>query len=86
MRIQFEGHKGTLDLETNEVTFYQMEFSSILEAAKMLKDVPVGPIYDAWYYRGRRGFMSEEDGSIYLKGKRIPDEEFAIELIKAGYK
>ena len=86
MKIQFEGHKGTLDIETNEVTFYQMVFPSILDAAKMLKGVPVGPMYDAWYYRGHKGFISEDDGSVYLKDRWFPDEDFAIELIKAGYK
>lgn len=86
MSIQFEGHKGTLDIETNEVTFYDMVFTSILDAAKFLKGIPVGPEYTAWYYRRHRGLLNEDDGSVYLKDRWLPDEEFAMELINTGYK
>ena len=86
MSIQFEGHKGTLDIETNNVIFYDMVFTSILYAAKFLKGIPVGPEYRAWYYRSHKGLLNEDDGSVYVKDRWLPDEEFAMELINAGYK
>lgn len=86
MRIHFENHKGELDLETNEVIFYDLTFNGIIEATKFLKDIPPKITYVPWYYRGKKGLLDEEDGSVYLKDRWFPDEEFAIEIIKTGYK
>lgn len=83
MSIQFEGHKGTLDIYTNEVIFYGMTFSDILEATKYLKKLPVGNDYVPWYYRGHKGFMDQEDGSIFLYDRWLPDADFAENFIKA---
>ena len=86
MRIGFEGHSGRLEPETNEVTFYDMVFTTIVDAAKFLKEIPVGPVYRPWYFSGHRGLLNEEDGSVYLKDRWLPNEDFAIEIIKTGYK
>ena len=32
MNIYYKGHKGTLDIATNEVYFYDKKFKNILEA------------------------------------------------------
>lgn len=86
MNIQFEGHKGKLNIENMNVNFYGMVFTTIIEAVNMLKSIPSGPFYRPWYYRGHRGFLSEDDGSVYLKDRWLTDEEFAKEFIKIGYK
>ncbi len=86
MKIEFEKHKGELDLETNEVIFYDLTFSGILKAIEFLKGVPPRDTYAPWYYRGHKGLIDEADGSVYLKDRWFPDEEFAKEIIKTGYK
>lgn len=83
MKIQFEGHKGTLNIYTNQVTFYGMTFFSIIDAAEYLKKLPFGNNYVAWYYRGHKGFMDQEDGSIFIDDRWLPDAEFAENFIKA---
>ena len=82
MKIQFEGHKGTVDIHTNEVTFYGMVFSDILAAIKLLKYLPLGNDYQPWYYRGKKGFMDPVDGSIFLEDQWLPDADFAENFIR----
>ena len=82
MKIQFEGHKGIVDIHTNEVTFYGMVFSGILVAVKYLKSLPVGPEYQPWFYKGKKGFMDPADGSIFLEDNWLPDADFAENFIK----
>ena len=82
MKIQFEGHPGTLDMETNRVTFYNLTFSSIIEAAKFLKPIRVGPDYRGWFYRLHKGLLNPEDGWVYVDERWLPDENFAEEYIR----
>lgn len=82
MRIQFEKHKGKVDIETNEVTFYGVVFSDILEASKHMKKLPLGPEYEAWYYRGHKGFIDPSDGTVFIDDHWMPDADFAKNLIR----
>lgn len=86
MKIQFEGHKGTVDIDTNEVTFYGMVFSDILSAIKILKHLSPGNDYHIWYYRGHKGFMKPSDGSIFLEDRWLPDADFAEKFIRTKCK
>lgn len=82
MRIQFEEHKGTLDIHTQQVTFYGMVFSDILASIKILKHLPPGNNYEPWCYKGHKGFLDPEDGSIFMEEQWLPDVEFAKNFIR----
>lgn len=82
MKIQFEGHPGTMDMDTNKVTFYNVQFDSIIDAAKFLKLVKVGPAYQGWCYRLHWGLLNPEDGWVYVDERWLPDENFAEEYIR----
>jgi hypothetical protein len=82
MKIQFEGHQGTLEIETNKVTFYNLTFNSIVDAAKFLRPIKVGPNYQGWFYRMHIGLLNPEDGRVYVDERWLPDENFAEEYIR----
>ena len=83
MNIGFEGHKGTLDICNNEVSFYGVTFSNILQAIRCLKNLPAGNDYVPWCYKGNIGFMDQEDGSIFIYDRWLPNALFAENFLKA---
>ena len=80
--IEFDKHKGKLNMETNEVNFYGMEFTSILTAIKYLKNVEAGPEYVLWTYRRFKGLKNPYDGWVYVDDRWLCDENFAKDYIK----
>ena len=84
MKIEFEKHVGELDPETDKVIFYGLNFNGVLKAILFLKQLPPKLTYVPWCYRGQQGLLDEADGSVYLKDRWFPDEEFAREIIKSG--
>ena len=86
MKIEFENHMGVMDMKTNVVIFYGVTFSGILEAITLLKGISPKNTYVPWQHRRHKGLLDKEDGSVYIKDRWFPDESFAKEIIKAGYK
>ena len=82
MKVQFEGHQGTLDDESDKMTFYNITFNTILEVAEFLKPIKVGPEYRGWFYMMHKGLLNIEDGSVYVDERWLPDENVAEEYIR----
>ena len=77
-KIQFQGHWGIQDSETNKVIFYSITFDSICIAAEYLKNLPAGP-----QYLGR-----VTDGTLYFEVKEGPAHDCTLEvrrLSSSGY-
>jgi len=56
----FQKHKGTYNSKTNEVCFYGLVFTSIMQAIPFLKHMQPGP-YTAWVHGKMYGVYDPEE-------------------------
>lgn len=76
---EFEGHPGFLAEETGVCVFYGITFASILDVAKYLKDVSVGPEYEGVIARGGvKLLLDPEMGTWWSAGRWWPDKRSAV--------
>jgi hypothetical protein len=71
-----------LNIEDNSVEFYGIEFKTIIEAVKFLKNVEPGIKYGLWFFRRHKGLMNTNDGWIYVDLRWFPDSDMAEDHIK----
>ena len=69
-KIQFQGHWGVQDLETNKVIFYNITFDTICVAAEYLKKLPAGPQY----------LGKVDDGTLYFEVREGPAHDCIMEV------
>lgn len=75
VRTCYEGHYGTLDIESNHVVFYGMYFDNMVEAVEMLRHMGPPPtdqgMYTPWYRKGHRGVENELMGTVFYFSDRV---------------
>jgi len=75
--VTFENHKGILDHETSRVVFYGLEFKTMVEASRYLKDVPPDD-YQVWSLDDHCGLYSPS--GFYFFDKSWYNEDAFKEL------
>ena len=86
IKISFKGHRGSLNIDTNGVQFYEHDFLTICDAIRFLKDIEVPHTenqYSAWSFRGKKGLKNNLDDWVLYNGRWL-EEDFAKKLIKTG--
>lgn len=54
-RISYQGHQGTLYINSNRVMFYGISFENMCDAVRILRKLPAGVKYRGVYRVGIRG-------------------------------
>ena len=54
-RISYQGHQGTLYINSNRVMFYGISFENMCYAVRLLRKLPAGVKYKGVYRAGIRG-------------------------------
>jgi hypothetical protein len=81
IKIFFENHRGMLETDSHNVTFYGLYFNTMTEAIGFLKMIEPGEHYGPWYAKGVRGVIDESTGRVFAKGVWWHDEEMAIKAV-----
>ena len=84
MKVHFEKHEGTLEVGSNMVNFYGIDFESICHAIPFLRMVEPGEEYRLWYYRGFKGIQDKND-MVFICEKWFTDDDEAEYYINKQY-
>ena len=83
MKISFEGHKGLLWIEDNNVIFYGVRFDSISDAiGRMLRHVKASDTYGPWCCGRHRGLKDTQTGRIFCAERWFDNEKLAELYLK----
>ena len=83
MRINFEGHKGLLWIEDNNVIFYGVRFENISSAVnQLLRHVKPSNNYIPWCSGRHRGITDKTSGRIFVNERWFESEIFAETYLK----
>jgi hypothetical protein len=85
MRIHFEGHCGDMD-DDGMVIMYGLVFDSILEVAKVFRNIKYNPEaeYVGMYSHGCKTIEDTVTGEVCVNGVWLPDETFISEFLRNG--
>ena len=62
--IKFEKHPGMMDMDTKNVVFYKLVFDNIINAGKVLRDLPPGN-YEGWVNGVEFGVIDLDTGESH---------------------
>ena len=83
MRASFEGHRGLMWPEDNNVVFYGVRYINITDAIKrLLCHIRPSVSYTPWCYGNHRGIKDNVTGKIFVRERWFDNENLAQLYLK----
>ena len=80
--VQYNGHRGLHIMSTNRVMFYNLEFSSMTEACKFLKEIKPSPNYMGYRLGSYKYLHDEYTGECFCDGLTFDCKKDVYEYCK----